>query len=53
MSLIEISRPDAVERIRQLADLTGLSIEDAIQKAVFAQLTREREQADRERAIRE
>ncbi len=42
MSPIQIRRPDVVEHIRELADLTGLSITDAIDKAVETQLEMER-----------
>jgi hypothetical protein len=39
---IQVKRPDVVEDIRALADLTGTSITDAIQNAVRAQLAIER-----------
>jgi hypothetical protein len=43
---IQIKRPDVADDIRTLAALTGLSITDAIAKAVAAQLAVERLKAD-------
>lgn len=43
---IQVKRPDVVEDIRALADLTGTSITDAIQNAVKAQLAIERVKAN-------
>lgn len=43
---IQIKRPDVASDIRALAALTGVSITDAIAKAVGAQLAIERVKAD-------
>jgi hypothetical protein len=50
MSPIQIRRPEVVEHIRQLAEITGLSITDAIEKAVDTQLMLEMGLAEQERA---
>jgi hypothetical protein len=43
---IQIRRPDTVESIRALAELTGQSITEAIETAVKAQLAIEQVKAD-------
>jgi hypothetical protein len=46
-SPIQIRRPDVVEDARQLADLTGLTVTEAIAKAVRAQLAIEKVAANK------
>ena len=43
---IQIKRPDVVQDVRALADLTGVSITDAIAEAVRSQLALARTNAD-------